>query len=53
MDAGPVSCSIGLADTSSGITLMEAFARAHRRMEVIQTVRKLRRTRGGDALGPA
>jgi diguanylate cyclase (GGDEF)-like protein len=53
MDAGPVTCSVGLADTSSGITLMETFARAHRRMEVIQTVRKLRRTRGGDALGPA
>jgi hypothetical protein len=32
---------------------MEAAARAHRRMEVVQTVRKLRRDRGGDALGPA
>jgi diguanylate cyclase (GGDEF)-like protein len=53
MDAGPVCCSIGIADTSSGITVMEAAGRAHRRMEVIQTVRKLRRTRGGDALGPA
>jgi len=53
MDAGPITCSVGLADTSSGITLMEAATRAHRRMEVIQTVRKLRRTRGGDALGPA
>jgi diguanylate cyclase (GGDEF)-like protein len=53
LDAGPVTCSIGLADTSSGITLMEAAARAHRRMEVVQTVRKLRRSRGGDALGPA
>jgi diguanylate cyclase (GGDEF)-like protein len=51
--AGPITCSVGLADTSSGITLMEAATRAHRRMEVIQTVRKLRRTRGGDALGPA
>ena len=53
LDAGPVTCSISLADTSAGITLMEAAARAHRRMEVVQTRRKLRRTRGGDALGPA
>jgi diguanylate cyclase (GGDEF)-like protein len=53
LDAGPVTCSIGLADTSADITLMEAAIRAHRRMEVVQTVRKLRRTRGGDALGPA
>ncbi|HEX6584404.1 MAG TPA: GGDEF domain-containing protein [Thermoleophilaceae bacterium] len=53
LDAGPVTCSIGLADTSAGITLMEAAIRAHRRMEVVQTVRKLRRSRGGDALGPA
>ncbi len=53
LDAGPVTCAIGLADTSSGITLMEAATRAHRRMEVVQTVRKLRRDRGGDALGPA
>jgi diguanylate cyclase (GGDEF)-like protein len=53
LDAGPVTCSIGLADTSADITLMEAAVRAHRRMEVVQTVRKLRRDRGGDALGPA
>jgi diguanylate cyclase (GGDEF)-like protein len=54
LDAGPVTCSIGIADTSSAdITLMEAADRAHRRMEVVQTVRKLRRDRGGDALGPA
>ena len=53
LDAGPVTCSIGLADTAAGVTLMEAAARAHRRMEVVQTVRKLRRSRGGDALGPA
>jgi diguanylate cyclase (GGDEF)-like protein len=53
LDAGPVTCSIGLADTSADITLMEAAIRAHRRMEVVQTVRKLRRARGGDALGPA
>ena len=53
LDAGPVTCSIGIADTSADITLMEAAVRAHRRMEVVQTVRKLRRDRGGDALGPA
>ena len=53
LDAGPVTCSIGIADTSADITLMEAATRAHRRMEVVQTVRKLRRDRGGDALGPA
>lgn len=53
LQAGPITCSVGFADTSSGITLMEAATRAHRRMEVVQTVRKLRRTRGGDALGPA
>ena len=53
LDAGPVTCAIGLADTSADITLMEAATRAHRRMEVVQTVRKLRRDRGGDALGPA
>jgi diguanylate cyclase (GGDEF)-like protein len=53
LQVGPITCSVGLADTTSGITLMEAATRAHRRMEVVQTVRKLRRTRGGDALGPA
>jgi diguanylate cyclase (GGDEF)-like protein len=53
LDAGPITCSIGLADTSADITLMEAAVRAHRRMEVVQTVRKLRRARGGDPLGPA
>jgi diguanylate cyclase (GGDEF)-like protein len=53
LDAGPVTCSIGLADTSADISLMEAATKAHRRMEVVQTVRKLRRDRGGDALGPA
>jgi diguanylate cyclase (GGDEF)-like protein len=53
LDAGPVTCSIGLADTSAGVTVMDAAARAHRRMEVVRTVRKLRRIRGDDALGPA
>jgi diguanylate cyclase (GGDEF)-like protein len=46
--AGPLTCSIGIADTSEE-TLLEAAAKAHRRMEVIQTVRKLRRAREGGA----
>jgi GGDEF domain-containing protein len=45
---GPVTCAIGLADTEEK-TLMEAAAKARRRMEVIQTVRKLRRHREGGA----
>jgi diguanylate cyclase (GGDEF)-like protein len=53
--AGPYTCSVGLADTSDNATLMEAATKAHRRMEVIQTVRKLRRSREGGAepAGPA
>jgi diguanylate cyclase (GGDEF)-like protein len=53
--AAPLTCSIGLADTIEEPTLMQAAAKAHRRMEVIQTVRKLRRTREGGAeqTGPA
>jgi diguanylate cyclase (GGDEF)-like protein len=46
--AGLVTCSIGIADTSDE-SLLEAAAKAHRRMEVIQTMRKLRRTREGGA----
>jgi diguanylate cyclase (GGDEF)-like protein len=49
---GPVTCSIGIASPSDGLNLVQAAARAHRRMEVVQTMRKLRRHRGGDALGP-
>ena len=41
----PLTCSIGIADTSEAPTLMEVAVRARRRMEVIQTVRKLRRAR--------
>jgi hypothetical protein len=44
-----VTCSIGIADTSGDQTLMQAAAKAHRRMEVTQTMRKLRRTRDGGA----
>jgi diguanylate cyclase (GGDEF)-like protein len=52
--AGPVTCSIGLADTLEEPTLMHAATKARQRMEIIQTVRKLRRTReGGGAQGPA
>jgi len=46
--AAPVTCSLGVADTGEAPTLMEAAARARRRMEVVQTVRKLRRTRGSE-----
>ena len=53
--AGPVTCSIGIADTCGEQTLMQAAAKAHRRMEVVQIMRKLRRTREGGAepTGPA
>jgi diguanylate cyclase (GGDEF)-like protein len=44
---GPVTCSIGIADTANEGTLMDAAAKAHRRMEVTQTMRKLRRAREG------
>ena len=43
--SAPVTCSIGIADTGEAPTLMEVAIRARRRMEVIQTVRKLRRAR--------
>ena len=48
--AGPVTCSIGIADTRSEPSLLDAAAKAHRRMEVTQTMRKLRRAResGGE-----
>jgi len=45
--AGPVTCSIGIAGTAEDVTLMQAAAKAHRRMEVVQIMRKLRRTREG------
>ena len=52
--AGPLTCSIGIADSGEAPTLMEVAVRARRRMEVIQTVRKLRRAReGGAETGPA
>jgi diguanylate cyclase (GGDEF)-like protein len=45
LPAGPLTCSIGIADSGEAPTLMEVAVRARRRMEVIQTVRKLRRAR--------
>ena len=45
--AGPVTCSIGIAGTAEEVTLMQASAKAHRRMEVVQIMRKLRRTSEG------
>jgi diguanylate cyclase (GGDEF)-like protein len=53
--AGPVTCSIGIASPSDDLNLMQAAAKAHRRMEVVQTMRKLRRIREGgtEQSGPA
>lgn len=45
--AGPVTVSIGIAGTTPEQTLIEAAKKAHRRMEVVQTMRKLRRGREG------
>ena len=45
LPAGPLTCSIGIADSGEAATLLEVAVRARRRMEVIQTVRKLRRAR--------
>ena len=45
--AAPVTCSIGIADSAEAPTLIEVAVRARRRMEVMQTVRKLRRAREG------
>jgi diguanylate cyclase (GGDEF)-like protein len=45
--AAPVTCSVGLADSEEAPTLLEVAARARKRMEVVQTVRKLRRAREG------
>src|SRR5687767_15216630 len=47
--AGPLTCSIGIADTSGDQSLIRAAAKAHGRMVVVQTMRKLRRMRGGGA----
>jgi diguanylate cyclase (GGDEF)-like protein len=47
--AAPLTCSLGIADTTEAPTLMQVAARARRRMEVVQTVRKLRRARESGA----
>jgi diguanylate cyclase (GGDEF)-like protein len=39
----PVTCAIGIADSAEAPTLMDAAAVARRRMEFVQTMRKLRR----------
>jgi diguanylate cyclase (GGDEF)-like protein len=51
--AAEITCSLGVADTAETPTLVEAAQRARRRMEVVQTVRKLRRLResGGSPPG--
>ena len=41
----PVTCAVGLADTAEAPTLMDVAAIARRRMEFVQTMRKLRRAR--------
>jgi diguanylate cyclase (GGDEF)-like protein len=43
--AAPLTCAIGIADTTETPSLMEAAVRARKRMEVVQAVRKLRRNR--------
>jgi diguanylate cyclase (GGDEF)-like protein len=45
--AAPVTCSVGYADSHEAPTLLDVAARARKRMEVVQTVRKLRRAREG------
>jgi diguanylate cyclase (GGDEF)-like protein len=45
--AAPITCSVGFADSEEAPTLMEVAVRARKRMEVVQTVRKLRRAREG------
>jgi diguanylate cyclase (GGDEF)-like protein len=43
--AAPLTCAIGIADTAEAPSLMDAAIRARKRMEVVQAVRKLRRSR--------
>ena len=43
--AAPLTCAIGIADTTETPSLMEAAVRARKRMEVVQAIRKLRRNR--------
>ena len=43
--AAPITCAMGIADTTETPTLMHAARRAKKRMEVVQAVRKLRRSK--------
>ena len=43
--AAPLTCAIGIADTTETPSLMVAALRARKRMEVVQAVRKQRRNR--------
>jgi diguanylate cyclase (GGDEF)-like protein len=43
--AAPLTCAIGIADTTETPTLMDAAVRARKRMEVVQALRKQRRGR--------
>jgi len=42
----PITCAIGIADTAESATLMGAVTTARRRMEFVQTMRKVRRAHG-------
>jgi diguanylate cyclase (GGDEF)-like protein len=43
--AAPLTCAIGIADTTEAQSLMDAAVRARKRMEVVQALRKQRRNR--------
>jgi diguanylate cyclase (GGDEF)-like protein len=43
--AAPITCAIGIADTTESATVMDTAARARRRMEIVQAMRRLRRRR--------
>ncbi|MGH2761884.1 MAG: GGDEF domain-containing protein [Thermoleophilaceae bacterium] len=43
--AAPLTCSIGIADTTEAATLIGVAARARRRMVFVQAMRRLRRAR--------
>jgi diguanylate cyclase (GGDEF)-like protein len=45
----PLTCSLGIADTSEAPTLMQVAVRARSRMEVIQRARRQREAREGGA----
>jgi diguanylate cyclase (GGDEF)-like protein len=47
--AAPLTCAIGIADTTEAQSLMDAAVRARKRMEVVQGLRRLRRGRGRGA----